>query len=108
MGMLLATETEMLVSLSGFQPHALFLLFPPPPPPRSTAGVGAMLHVIRGDAGPLYSSFLLFIEISQKQQLLDSLETFCLLIPQGARSQPQDHISRNAGFGWESWTLKDF
>lgn len=69
MGMLLATEMEMLVSLSGFQPHALFLLFPPLPPPRSTAGVGAMLHVIREDAG----SFLLFIEISRKQQLLDSL-----------------------------------
>ena len=57
---------------------------PPLPPPRSTAGAGAMLHVIRGDAGPLYSSFLPFLEISWKQQLLDSLETFRLLIPSGS------------------------
>ena len=54
------------------------------PGPGSTAGVGAMLHVVRGDAGPLDSSFLPFLEISRKQQLLDSLETFHPLIPSGS------------------------
>lgn len=33
------TEMEMLVSLSGFQPHALFLLFPPLPH-RDPQGLG--------------------------------------------------------------------
>lgn len=57
---------------------------PAPPGPGSTAGVGAMLHIVRGDPGPSHSSFLPFLEISWKQQLLDSLEMFHPLIPSGS------------------------
>lgn len=82
--MLLATKMEMLASPSGFQPRALFPRFLLPLAQVPPTAVGAMLHVVRGDAGPLDSSFLPFLEISRKQQLLNSLETFHPLIPSGS------------------------